>query len=172
MTENEIGQLVRNSMYEVYFELGPGLLESTYEFALKFELESLGLKVKSQVDLPLTYKGNILDKAYRIDLLIEDKVVIEIKSVEALTKVHHKQLIGYLKLASLKLGMLVNFNTDYLNPNIIRKVNNLKSFKNTMRSSRPLRDNYAVATAGSGLPKSYKKEKCEATAPTNVLLSR
>jgi GxxExxY protein len=125
MTENEIGQLVRNAIYEVYFELGPGLLESTYEFALKFELESLGLNVKSQVILPLVYKGQIIDKSYRLDLLVEDKVIIEIKSVEELTKIHHKQLIGYLKLSNLKLGMLVNFNTDYLNSSIIRKVNNL-----------------------------------------------
>ena len=125
MTENEIGQLIRNAIYDVYFELGPGLLESSYEFALKFELESLGLNVKSQVELPLYYKGNLLEKAYRLDLLVEDKVMIEIKSVEMLTKVHHKQLIGYLKLSNLKLGMLVNFNTDYLNSSIIRKVNNL-----------------------------------------------
>jgi len=125
MTENEIGQLVRNAIYEVYFELGPGLLESTYEYALKYELELLGLSVKSQVILPLVYKGQIIDKSYRLDLLVEDKIIIEIKSVETLTKVHHKQLIGYLKLSNLKLGILVNFNTDYLNSSIIRKVNNL-----------------------------------------------
>ncbi len=125
MTENEIGQVIRNAIYEVYFELGPGLLESSYEFALKLELESLGLNVKSQVELPLIYKGKIIDKSYRLDLLVEDKIIIEIKSVEELTKVHHKQLIGYLKLSNLKLGMLVNFNTDYLNANIFRKVNNL-----------------------------------------------
>lgn len=125
MTENEIGQLIRDAMYEVYFELGPGLLESTYEYALRFELEAMGLNVKSQVELPLFYKGNYIEKSYRLDLLIEDKVIVEIKSVELLSKVHHKQLIGYLKLSKLKLGILVNFNTDYLNSSIVRKVNNL-----------------------------------------------
>lgn len=126
MTENEIGQLVRDAMYEVYFELGPGLLESTYESALKDELELLGLHVQSQVLLPLVYKGKTINKSYRLDLLVEDKVIVEIKSVEMLSKVHHKQLIGYLKLSNLKLGILVNFNTDYLNSSIVRKVNNLQ----------------------------------------------
>ena len=125
MTENEIGQFIRDAMYEVYFELGPGLLESAYESALRFELEGMGLNVKSQVELPLFYKGNYIEKSYRLDLLIEDKVIVEIKSVETLSRVHHKQLIGYLKLSNLKLGILVNFNTDYLNSSIVRKVNNL-----------------------------------------------
>ena len=125
MTENEIGQFIRDAMYEVYFELGRGLLESAYESALRFALEGMGLNVKSQVELPLFYKGNYIEKSYRLDLLIEDKVIVEIKSVETLSRVHHKQLIGYLKLSNLKLGILVNFNTDYLNSSIVRKVNNL-----------------------------------------------
>ncbi|MNY06996.1 hypothetical protein D3C86_1397800 [compost metagenome] len=101
------------------------MLESTYEVAWKHELESDGLNVKSQVVLPIRYKGVVLSASYRIDLLVEDKVIIELKSVEELNKVHHKQVITYLKLSDLKLGILVNFNTNDLNRSIVRKVNNL-----------------------------------------------
>lgn len=125
MSENEISYIIRKAIYEVYEELGPGLLESSYEFALKHELESVGLRVRSQVELPLKYKDFMMHNAYRIDLLVEDKVIIELKSVDALNKVHHKQLITYLKLSDLKLGILVNFNADFLKDNIFRKVNGL-----------------------------------------------
>lgn len=123
MTENEISYHIRSAIYEVYFTLGPGLLESSYEFALKHELESRGLNVKSQVKLPLTYKEATWEDAYRLDLLVEDQIIIEIKSVDSLNSVHHKQLLTYLKLAGLRLGVLVNFNTDYLKGNIFRKLN-------------------------------------------------
>ena len=125
MTENEISYEIRKAIYEVYNETGPGLLESTYEYALKYELEATGLNVKSQVIIPVIYKGFTLPTIYRIDLLIEDKVIIELKSVDELNSVHHKQVITYLKLSNLKLGILVNFNTNNLNSNIIRKVNKL-----------------------------------------------
>ena len=125
MTENEISYEIRKAIYEVYNETGPGLLESTYEYALKYELEEAGLNVKSQVSLPVMYKGIKLATNYRIDLLIENKVIIELKSVDELNSVHHKQVITYLKLSNLKLGILVNFNTNNLNSNIIRKVNKL-----------------------------------------------
>ena len=125
MSENEISYIIRKAIYDVYEELGPGLLESSYEFALKHELESVGLRVRSQVELPLKYKDFIMHNAYRLDLLVEDKVIIELKSVDALNKVHHKQLITYLKLSDLKLGILVNFNADFLKDNIFRKVNGL-----------------------------------------------
>lgn len=124
MTENEISYEIRSAIYEVYFALGPGLLESAYEFALKHELQSRGLDVKSQVKLALKYKDAIWEDAYRLDLLVEDQIIIEIKSVESLNNVHHKQLISYLKLTGLQLGILVNFNTDYLKGNIFRKLNN------------------------------------------------
>jgi GxxExxY protein len=123
MTENEISYHIRSAIYEVYFVLGPGLLESSYEFALKHELESRGLNVKSQVKLPLIYKGATWEDAYRLDLLVEDQIIIEIKSVDSLNNVHHKQLLSYLKLAGLRIGILVNFNTDYLKTNIFRKLN-------------------------------------------------
>ncbi|AEA45728.1 GxxExxY protein [Fluviicola taffensis] len=123
MTENEISTHICSSIYEVYFTLGPGLLESSYEFALKHELEFRGLNVKSQVKLALNYKGAIWEDAYRVDLLVEGQVIIEIKSIESLNNVHHKQLISYLKLAGLRLGILVNFNTDFIKGNIFRKLN-------------------------------------------------
>lgn len=123
MTENEISAQIRSAIYEVYFELGPGLLESSYEFALKHELRSRGLDVKSQVKLSVNYKDVTWEDAYRIDLLVEDQIIIEIKSVESLNNIHHKQLISYLKLSGLRLGILVNFNTDYLKANLFRKVN-------------------------------------------------
>lgn len=125
MNENEISFQIRKAIYEVYDELGPGLLESSYEFALKHELEMCGLQVKSQVELPLKYKDLILQNAYKLDLLVENKVIIELKSVEEINRVHHKQLITYLKLSEIKLGILVNFNTHYLKDNIFRKVNGL-----------------------------------------------
>ena len=127
MTENEITYQIRSAIYEVYFTLGPGLLESSYEFALKHELKSRWLRVKSQVKLSLNYKDAIWEDAYRLDLLVEDLVIVEIKSVEALNNIHHKQLISYLKLTGLQLGIPVNFNTDYLKGNIIRKLNNYLS---------------------------------------------
>jgi GxxExxY protein len=123
MTENEISYHIRSAIYEVYFTLGPGLLESSYEFALKHELESRGLNVKFQVKLALRYKEAIWEDAYRLDLLVEDQIIIEIKAVESLNNIHHKQLIAYLKLSELRLGILVNFNTDYLKGNIFRKLN-------------------------------------------------
>ena len=109
----------------MYNTLGPGLLESAYEAALAFELRKEDLKVKTQVAVPLIYKDEHLDIGYRIDILVENKVIIEIKSVENLAEVHHKQVITYLKLADKKLGLLVNFNTDKIDESIYRKVNGL-----------------------------------------------
>ena len=123
MTENEITYEIRAAIYEVYFALGPGLLKSSYEFALKHEIQSRGLNVKSQIKLSLNYKDAIWEDAYRLDLLVEDQIIIEIKSVESLHPIHRKQLISYLKLSGLRLGILVNFNTDYLKGNIFRKLN-------------------------------------------------
>ena len=109
----------------MYNNLGPGLLESAYEAALVFELIKGGLNVKTQVMLPMIYETIKMDNGYRLDLLVEDKVIIELKSVEILLDVHHKQLITYLKLSKLKLGLLVNFNCDDISKNIFRKVNGL-----------------------------------------------
>jgi GxxExxY protein len=125
MTENQISYKIRGAIFKVYNELGPGLFESVYEAALVYQLEKDGLKVESQVTVPVFYDNNKLDLAFRLDILVEDKVIIEVKSVAELAKVHHKQIVNYLKLTKLKLGILVNFNTDDISESIYRKVNNL-----------------------------------------------
>lgn len=101
------------------------MLESAYEVALKYELEKQGLLVQRQVPLPMYYESIKMDVGYRIDLIVEKKVVIEIKSIERILDVHHKQLITYLKLSGLKLGLLVNFNVSQITDGIFRKVNGL-----------------------------------------------
>ncbi|PQJ69058.1 GxxExxY protein [Polaribacter butkevichii] len=124
-TENEISYIIRGAIFKVYNELGPGLLESVYESILLYELEKEGLSVKRQVVLPIFYDDIILDNGYRLDLLVNNKVIIEIKSVEKLAKLHHKQVLTYLSLSKLKLGILVNFNEDNITKGIFRKVNGL-----------------------------------------------
>jgi len=125
MTENEIGKIIVDCAYKVHKELGPGLLESTYEECIKYELLNAGLKVEQQKALPVIYKNVKLECGYRIDLLIENKVVIENKSVEALNEVHLAQILTYLKLSGSKLGFLINFNVKLIKDGIRRVVNNL-----------------------------------------------
>ncbi|MFA5973342.1 MAG: GxxExxY protein [Lentimicrobiaceae bacterium] len=125
MDENDISYTIRGAAFKVHSALGPGLLESAYEAALAFELRKDGYDVKNQIGLPFVYGDVKLDIGYRIDLLINDKVIIEIKSVEALTDVHHKQLLTYLKLSDKKLGLLINFNVASLKDHIVRIANNL-----------------------------------------------
>ncbi len=125
MNENDLGYQIRGACFKVYNELGPGLLESAYEAALALELGSLGLSVETQVPINVIYRGLELGTSYRIDILVAGKVLIELKSVEKLSDLHHKQLLTYLKLANIKLGYLVNFNTDSMKDSIIRHVNNL-----------------------------------------------
>lgn len=125
MTENDISYKIRGAIFKVYNSLGPGLLESAYEAVLMHELAKEGLEVKAQVPLPLIYDDIKMDIGYRIDLLVENKLIIEIKSVEKLAEVHHKQVLTYLKLSGLKLGLLVNFNCSEIDRSIFRKVNGL-----------------------------------------------
>jgi GxxExxY protein len=125
MDENELSYLIRKGIYSVYNNLGPGLLESVYETALKYELNELGLLAETQVSMPLVYKRIWFETGFRLDIMVERKVIIELKSVERLADVHHKQLLTYLKMSDLKLGILVNFNCSDINNNIIRKVNGL-----------------------------------------------
>ena len=125
MSENEIAYQIRGAIYDVYNKLGPGLFELVYENALSYELKKRGLDVKSQVPINIVYDGIDMGAGFKMDLLVEDKVIIEMKSVETLVLVHHKQLLTYLKLTNLKLGILVNFNTSKINKIIIRKVNGL-----------------------------------------------
>lgn len=123
MTINEITCEIRGAIYDVYKELGPGLLESVYEESLCFELEQRGLNVERQVQVPIKYKGNMLKTELRLDLLVEDKVIVELKSVEEMKKVFSKQLLTYLRLMDKKIGLLVNFNTDNILTSITRVAN-------------------------------------------------
>ncbi|UQB68296.1 GxxExxY protein [Epilithonimonas zeae] len=126
MTENEISYIVRKAIFNVYNGLGPGLLESVYHKILIYELQNLGLNVKSEVSMPIIYKQVTFDCEFRIDILVENKVIIEIKSVKELENVHFKQLSTYLKLSDKRLGILVNFNSDNIIDSIKRIVNNLE----------------------------------------------
>ena len=123
MTDNDITYEVRGAIYDVYKELGPGLLESVYEEALVFELEKRGLVVSRQVEVPIMYKGNELKTALRLDVLVEDQVIVELKSVEEMKPVFAKQLLTYLRLMDKRVGILVNFNTDDILKSMKRIVN-------------------------------------------------
>ena len=123
MTDNEISYQIRGAVFDVYNALGPGLLESVYEEALCFELELRGLKVERQVEVPLIYKGNTLKTSLRLDILVEKRVIIELKSVEEMKPVFGKQILTYLRLMNLHLGLLINFNTSDLKESIQRIVN-------------------------------------------------
>lgn len=123
MTHNEISYIIRKSIWEVYNTLGPGLLERVYQCALLQELRLNGLKAETEVSLPVIYKGEKLDLGFRIDILVENKVIVELKAVESILPVHKLQLHTYLRLADKRLGILVNFNTNDVNSNIIRIIN-------------------------------------------------
>ena len=120
MTENEISKIIIGKAIEVHKELGPGLLESAYQECLYYELTNLELKVKKEKSLPITYKEIKLDHGYRIDLLVENKVVIELKTVEYLTDVHTAHILTYMKLGDYKLGLLLNFQVKLLKQGIKR----------------------------------------------------
>ena len=121
---NKVSNIVIGAAIDVHKELGPGLLESVYEECLKLELESKGIKVETQKDLPLIYKGQNTGKTYRIDMLVDERVIVELKSVESLKPVNEIQLVTYLKLSNLRVGLLINFNVPVLKEGIKRKVNN------------------------------------------------
>ena len=125
MKENDISQIVIGCAIEVHKALGPGLLESAYEECLYFELLAAGLKVERQKPLPVVYKEVKLDAGYRFDLLVENCVVVELKSVEGLNDVHTAQVLTYLKLSGCKLGLLINFNVVRLVDGVKRLVNKL-----------------------------------------------
>ena len=125
MTENEISSKIISAAIEAHRHLGPGLLESAYEVCLAYELNQRGLIFQTQVALPVIYKGIKLDAGYRIDFLVENKVIIEMKAVEYLAEIHTAQLLTYLRLKNLKLGLLINFNNVRVVEGIKRIVNNL-----------------------------------------------
>jgi len=124
MTDNDITYQIRGAIYEVYKALGPGLLESVYEEALVYELNKRGLKVERQKEVPIHYDGHILNTSLRLDLLVEDRVVVELKSVKELQDLFFKQTRTYLRLLGLKVGILVNFNTEDILQDSIHRIAN------------------------------------------------
>ena len=125
MTENEISKIVVDIAYKVHTKIGPGLLESVYEEIMFCEIKNYGLKVERQKAIPFFWKEKQLEIGFRADLIVENKVIIELKSVEEIAPVHYKQLLTYLKLTDLKLGLLINFNEYLIKDGIKRIVNNL-----------------------------------------------
>jgi len=126
MHENEIGTIVVESAITVHRELGPGLLETVYEVILARELEERGLRIQRQVPVPITYKGIRFDEGFRADIIVEGKVLLELKSVEKTTPAHKKQLQTYLRLTGCKLGYLLNFGEPLMKDGITRAVNHLE----------------------------------------------
>lgn len=127
MKDNQITSAIIGTAIDLHRTLGPGLLESAYEMALTFELEALGFDVRRQVPMPFVYKGNKLEVGYRVDLIVNDRVLLEIKSLENLAPVHFAQTLTYLKLSQLKLGLLINFNVVLLKDGLHRIVNNFST---------------------------------------------
>jgi len=123
MTDNQLSYQIRGAIFEVYNTLGPGLLETVYEEALCFELHQRGLKVERQLEVPIRYKEASLSTPLRLDVIVEDQIIIELKSVKELLDVHYKQLLTYLRLMNKSLGILVNFNTDDISSSIRRVIN-------------------------------------------------
>jgi GxxExxY protein len=126
MDENPISQQIVDAAYQIHRTLGPGLLESVYEVVLAYELRKRGLKVERQLPVQVVYDGICFEEGYRLDLLVEGKVIIEIKSIETVTPVHKKQLLTYLRLLDKRLGLLINFNEELIRNGISRVVNGLE----------------------------------------------
>jgi len=127
MEINDLTYLIRGAAFRIHTGLGPGLYESVYQKALQIELESLGIKVKTEVPIDVQWNNENLGLGFKIDLLIEDKIILELKSVNEITKVHHKQLTTYLSLAEKEYGLLINFNEAHLKNGIYRQINSAAS---------------------------------------------
>lgn len=125
MDENELSKIIVDSAFKVHNALGPGLLESVYKVALAFELQKRGLKIAIERPIPAVYEDVHLEVGFRADIIVENKVIIETKSVEQLAPIHFKVLLTYLRLSNLKLGLLINFNVELIKDGIRRVVNNL-----------------------------------------------
>jgi len=126
MTENEIAKIIVDVLYKIHIEFGPGLFESVYETIAAYELENThGLKIRRQIPSPVIWKDVKMELGFRADLIVNEKVLVEFKCIEALAPVHFKQILTYLKLTNLKLGLLVNFNEELIKNGINRVVNNL-----------------------------------------------
>jgi GxxExxY protein len=137
MSPNEVSGTIVDSAIKIHKALGPGLLESVYHLVLMHDLVERGFRVRSKEPIPLRYESLQIDKAFEADLIVEEQVIVEIKSVETLLPVHSKQLLTYLKLTNLHLGLLLNFNAAYLKDGIIRLVNQLPE-ANKLASGVPL----------------------------------
>jgi GxxExxY protein len=124
-TENEVAKQIVDAAYRIHTELGPGLLESVYEVVLAHELETRGLRTVRQQEVPIVYRGTQIEMGFRADIIVEDKVIVEIKSVEAVALVHKKQLLTYLRLADKRLGLLINFNLALIKDGITRIANGM-----------------------------------------------
>ena len=127
MTENDVAEIIVDACFKIHTTLGPGLLESVYESVLAYELQKRGLSVMRQMALPVVYDGIVLDEGFRIDLIVEDLVIVELKSVETVVPVHKKQLNTYLRLSGKKLGLLVNFGANLIKDGITRIANGMPS---------------------------------------------
>ena len=125
MTENEIAKIIVDAAYKIHVQYGPGLLESAYQALMVYELRKRGLIVEDEKPIPLHHEGVVIDVAYRADLIVEDKVIVELKSVEEVAKVHKKQLKTYLKLADKRLGLLINFGAELIKDGIFRVANGM-----------------------------------------------
>lgn len=128
MTENEIAAKVMDASFRIHRELGPGLLESVYEVVLAKQLNDMGLTVERQVAVPIHFQGEDFDEGFRADLIVEKKLIIELKSIERLQPVHSKQLLTYLRLTGYRLGLLINFGENLLKDGFKRVVNGLEVF--------------------------------------------
>ena len=126
LKENKIAKLVVDAAYHVHTKLGPGLLESVYEVVLAHEIQKRGLAAERQVSIPIQYDGLAFDEGFRADMVVEDSVILELKSVESVAPVHKKQLLTYLRLTNKKLGLLINFGAPLIKKGIFRVVNGLK----------------------------------------------
>ena len=125
MTENELGKRILDFAFEIHTELGPGLLETVYEVVLAHELREIGMEVERQKPIPITYRGIQFDEGFRADLIVENKVIVELRSVESLQPVHAKQVLTQLRLTDLRLGYLINFGEEHLKHGIKRLANRL-----------------------------------------------
>jgi len=126
MHENPISKEIVDAAYKIHTTLGPGLLEFVYEVVLAHELRQRGLRVERQLPIPIEYEGIQFEEGYRLDLLVEDKVIVEVKSVSAIAPIHKKQLLTYLRLMNKRLGILINFNEELIRDGISRTVNGLE----------------------------------------------
>ena len=154
MTENEIARQIVNVAYKIHTELGPGQLETAYQAVMVYELQKLGLRVEAEKPIPLIYESLRVEAAFRADLIVEDKVIVELKSVEILMPVHMKQVLTYLRLTNKRLGLVINFGAELLKQGIRRVANKLDEEVNDGHSTTITRS--AFSNAGRAAKRSVE----------------